>query len=117
MCVWVLCVKGTTISYGAFPLHIEEITQLLIRHLLIVFQEGDVIELCQVSDIRAGGLPKVSVIFCFISTYRDVAIEKLYFVYLFHFIVRFTSFLVCACVYYVEYIKYIKTKYVENSMN
>lgn len=27
---------------------------------LLCFQEGDVIELCQVSDIRAGGLPKVS---------------------------------------------------------
>lgn len=24
-----------------------------------LFQDGDVIELCQVSDIRAGGLPKV----------------------------------------------------------
>lgn len=27
-----------------------------------VFQEGDVIELCQVSDIRAGGIPIVSVL-------------------------------------------------------
>lgn len=28
-----------------------------------IFQEGDVIELCQVSDIRAGGVPKVSKLF------------------------------------------------------
>lgn len=27
--------------------------------LLFCWQDGDVIELCQVSDIRAGGLPKV----------------------------------------------------------
>lgn len=68
----ILCVKGTKISHGAFPLHIEHITKRLIRHL-IVFQEGDVIELCQVSDIRAGGLPKVSVIFYFIGRYDDIS--------------------------------------------
>lgn len=28
-------------------------------HILFHVQDGDVIELCQVSDIRAGGLPKV----------------------------------------------------------
>ncbi len=27
--------------------------------MMLLVQEGDVIELCQVSDIRAGGLPKV----------------------------------------------------------
>lgn len=27
---------------------------------MIAMQDGDVIELCQVSDIRAGGLPKVN---------------------------------------------------------
>lgn len=30
------------------------------QQFVIKFQEGDVIELCQVSDIRAGGIPKVS---------------------------------------------------------
>lgn len=37
------------------------------------FQEGDVIELCQVSDIRAGGIPKVSEL---ILLWNKVRIEK-----------------------------------------
>lgn len=99
-----MCYKGTTISYGAFPLHIEEITQLLIRHLLIVFQEGDVIELCQVSDIRAGGLPKVSVIFCFISRYIYVDLKKL-------------DLSECFISYFVYFLYHITYKCVENSIN
>jgi hypothetical protein len=34
-------------------------------------QDGDVIELCQVSDIRAGGLPKVCLTSCVVVKYIE----------------------------------------------
>lgn len=36
-----------------------------------ILQDGDVIELCQVSDIRAGGLPKVCLTSCVIIKYTE----------------------------------------------
>lgn len=57
----------------------------------IGLQEGDVIELCQVSDIRAGGLPRVSTkttsIFFRIAHFQN------------HFRLSTCHVIVCVCVY------------------
>lgn len=46
--------QGSVAGYTMYLI----INQTVLYLKLIIFQEGDVIELCQVSDIRAGGLPK-----------------------------------------------------------